>query len=225
MAIRTRKPTSAGRRFQSVSDFAEITKSTPEKSLLAPRSGTGGRNSEGHKTARHRGGGHKRQYRLVDFKRTKDGVRRQGRGGRVRPQPHLPHRPAPLRGRREGLHPRPPQREGRRPADERPGRRHPARQRPAPALHPGRHRGPQRRAAARPGRQDGPLGRLQRPAGGQGGRLRLPPPPQHRDAPRARSTAGRRSARSATPSTSSSRSARPAATGGRACAPRPAAWP
>jgi len=74
MAIRTRKPTSAGRRFQSVSDFAEITKDTPEKSLLAPRAGTGGRNSEGHKTSRHRGGGHKRQYRLVDFKRTKDGV-------------------------------------------------------------------------------------------------------------------------------------------------------
>ena len=74
MAIRTRKPTSAGRRFQSVSDFAEITKDTPEKSLLAPRAGAGGRNSEGHKTSRHRGGGHKRQYRLVDFKRTKDGV-------------------------------------------------------------------------------------------------------------------------------------------------------
>ena len=74
MAIRTRKPTSAGRRFQSVSDFAEITKGTPEKGLLAPRAGTGGRNSEGHKTSRHRGGGHKRQYRLVDFKRTKDGV-------------------------------------------------------------------------------------------------------------------------------------------------------
>jgi large subunit ribosomal protein L2 len=74
MAIRTRKPTSAGRRFQSVSDFAEITKSTPEKVLLAPRSGSGGRNSQGRITARHQGGGHKRQYRLVDFKRTKDGV-------------------------------------------------------------------------------------------------------------------------------------------------------
>ena len=74
MAIRTRKPTSAGRRFQSVSDFAEITKSTPEKSLLAPRSGTGGRNAEGRTTSRHKGGGHKRQYRVVDFKRTKDGV-------------------------------------------------------------------------------------------------------------------------------------------------------
>jgi large subunit ribosomal protein L2 len=74
MAIRKRKPTSAGRRFQTVSDFSEITKTTPEKSLLAPRPRTGGRNSHGRKTARHRGGGHKRQYRLVDFKRVKDGV-------------------------------------------------------------------------------------------------------------------------------------------------------
>ncbi len=74
MALRKRKPTSPGRRFQTVSDFAEITKSTPEKTLLAPRSATGGRNSEGRKTARHKGGGHKRQYRLIDFKRTKDGV-------------------------------------------------------------------------------------------------------------------------------------------------------
>ncbi len=74
MAIRKRKPTSPGRRFQSSSDFAEITKDFPEKSLLAPKSSTGGRNSYGRKTARHRGGGHKRQYRLVDFKRRKDGV-------------------------------------------------------------------------------------------------------------------------------------------------------
>ena len=74
MALRKRKPTSAGRRFQTVSDFAEITKTQPEKSLLAPKSGTGGRNSYGRKTARHKGGGHKQQYRIVDFKRTKDGV-------------------------------------------------------------------------------------------------------------------------------------------------------
>jgi large subunit ribosomal protein L2 len=74
MALRKRKPTSAGRRFQTVSDFAEITKTRPEKSLLAPKAGTGGRNAYGRKTARHRGGGHKQQYRLVDFKRTKDGV-------------------------------------------------------------------------------------------------------------------------------------------------------
>lgn len=72
MAVRKRKPTSPGRRFQTVSDFAEITKSTPEKSLLAPRPRTGGRNAHGRKTSRHRGGGHKRQYRIVDFRRVKD---------------------------------------------------------------------------------------------------------------------------------------------------------
>jgi large subunit ribosomal protein L2 len=74
MPLRKRKPTSAGRRFQSVSDFAEITKKKPEKSLLAPKPKSGGRNSYGRKTARHRGGGHKQQYRIVDFKRDKDGV-------------------------------------------------------------------------------------------------------------------------------------------------------
>jgi large subunit ribosomal protein L2 len=74
MPLRKRKPTSAGRRFQTVSDFSEITKSTPEKSLLAPKPKTGGRNNRGKKTARHRGGGHKQRYRIVDFKRNKDGV-------------------------------------------------------------------------------------------------------------------------------------------------------
>ena len=74
MALRKRKPTSPGRRFQTVSDFAEITKSKPEKALVAPKPRTGGRNSYGRKTSRHRGGGHKQQYRIIDFKRTKDGV-------------------------------------------------------------------------------------------------------------------------------------------------------
>ena len=74
MALRKRKPTSPGRRFQTTSDFSEITKTTPEKSLLAPKTRTGGRNSYGRKTSRHRGGGHKQQYRMVDFKRVKDGV-------------------------------------------------------------------------------------------------------------------------------------------------------
>jgi large subunit ribosomal protein L2 len=74
MPLRKRKPTSAGRRFQSVSDFKEITKDHPEKSLLVPKPRTGGRNSYGRKTARHHGGGHKQQFRLVDFKRNKDGV-------------------------------------------------------------------------------------------------------------------------------------------------------
>ncbi|MFO7547296.1 MAG: 50S ribosomal protein L2 [Acidimicrobiia bacterium] len=74
MAVKKRKPTSAGRRFQTVSDFAEITKAEPEKSLLAKKSSTGGRNTYGRVTSRHRGGGHKQRYRLVDFRRSKDGV-------------------------------------------------------------------------------------------------------------------------------------------------------
>ena len=74
MALRSRKPTSPGRRFQTVSDFAEITTSKPERSLVAPKPKTGGRNNYGRKTSRHRGGGHKQQYRIIDFKRNKDGV-------------------------------------------------------------------------------------------------------------------------------------------------------
>lgn len=71
MAIRKYKPTSPGRRFQTCSDFKEITTSEPEKSLVAPLKKTGGRNSYGRITSRHIGGGHKRKYRLVDFKRDK----------------------------------------------------------------------------------------------------------------------------------------------------------
>jgi large subunit ribosomal protein L2 len=74
MGVRKRKPTSAGRRFQSVSDFSEITKDRPERTLVVPLHSTGGRNSYGRKTSRHRGGGHKRQYRIVDFWRDKDGI-------------------------------------------------------------------------------------------------------------------------------------------------------
>ncbi len=74
MPIRKRKPTSAGRRFQTTSDFSEITTSKPEKSLLLKQSKSGGRNVHGRITSRHRGGGHKRRYRIVDFRRNKDGV-------------------------------------------------------------------------------------------------------------------------------------------------------
>ena len=74
MALRKRKPTSAGRRFQTVSDFSEITKDRPERTLIAKQSSSGGRNNYGRKTARHRGGGHKRRYRVIDFRRVKDGV-------------------------------------------------------------------------------------------------------------------------------------------------------
>jgi len=75
MSLRKRKPTSPGRRFQVVSVFKDqITATEPHKSLVEPLPKTGGRNSYGRKTSRHRGGGHKRQYRLVDFRRNKDGV-------------------------------------------------------------------------------------------------------------------------------------------------------
>ncbi len=76
MGIRKYKPTSPGRRNASVSDFAELTKNVkPEKSLLRPLKKTGGRNNQGKITARHRGGGHKRMYRVIDFRRNnKDGI-------------------------------------------------------------------------------------------------------------------------------------------------------
>ena len=75
MGIRKYKPTTPGRRGSSVADFAEITRSEPEKSLVRPLTKTGGRNSNGRVTSRHRGGGHKRAYRLIDFRRhDKDGI-------------------------------------------------------------------------------------------------------------------------------------------------------
>ena len=74
MGIKTYKPTSAGRRGGSVLDYSEITSTTPEKSLLRPLRKKGGRNNHGHQTTRHRGGGNKRRYRVIDFKRDKDGV-------------------------------------------------------------------------------------------------------------------------------------------------------
>ena len=74
MGVKHLKPTSAGRRFQTVSDFAEITTDKPEKSLLEPLPKKAGRNNNGRVTTRHQGGGHKRQYRIIDFKRRKDGV-------------------------------------------------------------------------------------------------------------------------------------------------------
>jgi large subunit ribosomal protein L2 len=74
MAIRKYKPTSPARRGGSVSDFATITRSSPERSLLAPLPKKAGRNTHGRITSRHRGGGHKRKYRVIDFRRVKDGV-------------------------------------------------------------------------------------------------------------------------------------------------------
>ncbi len=74
MGVKKLNPTSPGRRFQTVSDFEAVTKSKPEKSLLAKQKRSSGRNTYGRITSRHRGGGHKRRYRVIDFRRTKDGV-------------------------------------------------------------------------------------------------------------------------------------------------------
>lgn len=90
MGVRKYKPTSAGRRNASVSDFADLTKGArPEKSLLRPLRKKGGRNNQGKITCRHRGGGHKRNYRIIDFKRNKDGI-----AGRVNSIQYDPNRSA-----------------------------------------------------------------------------------------------------------------------------------
>ena len=105
MGIRKYNPTSAGRRGATVSDFAELTPGAkPHKNLLRPITKTGGRNNQGKITSRFRGGGHKRRYRLIDFKRNKDGVSGQGRFDPIRSEPHGPHGAVALRRRREAVH-------------------------------------------------------------------------------------------------------------------------
>src|SRR5690554_4102463 len=89
MAIKKYKPTSNGRRGMSVLDFQDITTDKPEKSLLEPLKRKGGRNNQGKLTVRHQGGGHKRQYRIIDFKRNKDGI-----PGRVATVEYDPNRTA-----------------------------------------------------------------------------------------------------------------------------------
>ena len=74
MAVRKLKPITPGQRFRVVNQFAEVTTDKPEKSLLAPKKKTGGRNKKGRITAPHRGGGHKQKYRIIDFKRNKTGI-------------------------------------------------------------------------------------------------------------------------------------------------------
>ncbi|WP_404450866.1 50S ribosomal protein L2 [Virgibacillus necropolis] len=89
MAIKKYKPSTNGRRGMTTLDFAEITTDKPEKSLLSPLYKRGGRNNQGKLTVRHQGGGHKRQYRIIDFKRDKDGIR-----GRVATIEYDPNRSA-----------------------------------------------------------------------------------------------------------------------------------
>jgi large subunit ribosomal protein L2 len=74
MGLKDYKPTSPGHRAAVLNDFSEVTSDEPEKALLEPLSKTGGRNNQGRMTTRRRGGGHKRRYRIIDFRRDKDGV-------------------------------------------------------------------------------------------------------------------------------------------------------
>ena len=184
MAVKKYKPTSPGRRFMAVSSFEEITKKAPEKSLTEPLKKTGGRNNNGRITTRHQGGGHKRQYRVIDFKRVKDGV--PAKVAAIEYDPNRSARIALLhyadgaksyiiapQGLRVGV-------VGRVGADG----RHQGGQRPAAREHPDGNAGAQRRAEAGPGRQDGALGRRRRPARREGPGLRRPPPALRRDAPR-----------------------------------------
>ena len=104
MAVVKVKPTSAGRRgvVKVVND--KLHKGKPLAGLLEQKTRTSGRNNYGHITTRHKGGGHKHHYRVVDFVRNKDGVAGQGRAHRVRPEPHRAHRAGGLRRRRAPLH-------------------------------------------------------------------------------------------------------------------------
>ena len=223
MGIRKYKPTTPGRRGSSVADFVEITRSTPEKSLVRPLHSKGGRNNAGRVTVRHQGGGHKRAYRVIDFRRhDKDGV--PAKVAHIEYDPNRTARIALLHyadgEKRYILAPARPA--AGRPGRERPRRRHQAGQQPAAAQHPGRYHDPRDRAAARRRREVRPLRGCLRAAAGEGGHAW--PTFACRPVRSAWSTsaAAPPSARSATPSSRTSTGARPAACAGRASA-RPSA--
>ena len=114
MPIRKYKPTSAGRRFQTVQVFDDITATEPYKPLVEPIRKSGGRNNHGELTSWWRGGGHKRAYRVIDFKRDKAGIPAKVSTVEYDPEPLGAHRAADVCGRREALHPAAARREGRR---------------------------------------------------------------------------------------------------------------
>ena len=176
----------------TVSSFEEITKTEPEK--LADRADQEDGRPQRQRPDHDAPPGRRAQAPLPDHRLQAPQGRRAGEGGRdrVRPEPVGPDRAAPLRRRREGLHPRAGAARGRRDGRVRPRRRHPARQRAAAREHPDRHDGPQRRAEARPGRPDGSQRRLGHPARREGRRLRRPAAALGRDAPRAANLPGHR---------------------------------
>ncbi len=193
MPIRNPKPTSPGRRFVTYPDFAELTRSRPEKSLTEGLKKSGGRNAKGRKTSRHRGGGAKRLYRKIDFKRRKDGV-----PAKVAHIEYDPNRSAYIAllhyADGEKRYMLAPQRLARRDdGGVRAERRHPRGQQSAAGQHAPWHLGAQRRARSRARRSDGARRRSGSAAAGQGGRVRDPAPPLGRDAHGPRASAARRS--------------------------------
>jgi len=181
MGIRKYKPTTPGRRGASVADFAEVTRDTPEKSLIRPLHSKGGRNVHGRVTARHQGGGHKRAYRLVDFKRSeKDGV--PAVVAHIEYDPNRTARIALLHfADGEKRYIIAPNKLSQGPDRDRRQRRHQAGQQPAAAQHPGRHGRARHRAAARRRRQDRPVGRGQCTTAREGSRVRPAPDALGRD--------------------------------------------
>ena len=174
MAVRKYKPTTPGRRGASVSSFDELTRSKPEKSLVAKGRNKAGRNTHGRITARHQGGGTKRRYRVVDFRRNKDGV--PAKVAHIEYDPNRSARIALLHyvdGEKryilapDGIAQGDLLMSGSE-AEIRPGNALPLRE------HPRRHRDPRDRIEARRRRQDGSLGRRQRAADGEGGRAWRP---------------------------------------------------
>jgi large subunit ribosomal protein L2 len=170
MAIRKYKPTTPGRRGSSVADFAEITRTTPEKSLVRPLPKNGGRNNQGRITTRHQGGGHKRAYRIIDFRRyDKDGV--PATVAHIEYDPNRTARIALLHyadGEKRYILAPAGVKQGDR-VESGTQRRHQDRQQPAAAQHPGRQHDPRDRAPSRRWREDGPVRRRQRAARRQGG--------------------------------------------------------
>ena len=159
MAVVKVKPTSPGRRAVVKVVHKHLHKGKPEASLLEPQFQHSGRNNNGHITIRHKGGGHKHHYRVVDFVRNKDARAGQGRAHRVRPEPHRAHRAGVLRRRRAPLHHRPARAGGGCHDRQRLGSADQGWQHAADPQHPGGLHRALRRDAARQGRADRALGR------------------------------------------------------------------
>ena len=223
MAIRKYKPTTPGRRGSSVADFVEITRTTPEKSLVEPLPKKGGRNNQGRITTRHQGGGHKRAYRIIDFRRyDKDGV--PAKVAHIEYDPNRTARIALLhyadgekryiiapKGLRQGTA-----------VETGPERRHQARQQPAAAQHPGRYDDPLRSSSVPVAAPRSPAPPATRPSWSPRRARRASCGCRPARCATSTSAAAPPSARSATPSSPTSTGARPAGCAGRASA-RPSA--